>query len=119
MRQRSPAYLLEFEQGYERIGMPALVIQVLTGLALAYRLLPDLSQWLSLDHAISQMIASKLLLLTLTLLLALDARFRVIPKLNQANLWDMAWHIIGVTFLAVGFVLTGLSLRLGWGLFAL
>ena len=35
LRQRSPQRLLDFEQGYERIGMPALAIQVVTGLWIA------------------------------------------------------------------------------------
>ena len=47
LRERSPARLsLEFESVYEKIGMPALIIQVITGLYLAYRTLPDVSQWL-------------------------------------------------------------------------
>ena len=40
LRERSPARLLEFESVYEKIGMPALIIQVITGLFLAYRMLP-------------------------------------------------------------------------------
>ena len=32
LRARDPQILLQFESGYERVGMPALLLQVLTGL---------------------------------------------------------------------------------------
>ena len=41
LRQRSPQALLDFEQGYEHMGMPALLIQVATGLWMALQLVPD------------------------------------------------------------------------------
>ena len=53
LRERSPARLLEFESVYEKIGMPALIIQVITGLFLAYRMLPDVSQWLDFSNPIA------------------------------------------------------------------
>ena len=39
LRERSPESLLRFERGYEKIGIPALLIQVGTGIALANQLL--------------------------------------------------------------------------------
>lgn len=36
-----------FEARYERVGIPALVVQVLSRLWLAHRLLPDPSLWLN------------------------------------------------------------------------
>ena len=114
LRERSPARLLEFESGYEKIGMPALVIQVITGLFLAYRMLPDVSQWLDFSNPIAHPILLKLSLLTLTLCFAMSARFRVIPHLSDKNLTTMAWHIIPVTIISILFVITGVSFRTGW-----
>lgn len=114
LRERSPAKLLEFESVYERIGMPALIIQVITGLFLAYRMLPDLGQWLDLSNPVAHPILLKLSLLTLTLCFALSARFRVIPHLSEKNLTTMAWHIIPVTLISILFVITGVSFRTGW-----
>ncbi|MGH7874191.1 MAG: hypothetical protein ACREQO_18470, partial [Candidatus Binatia bacterium] len=37
LRHRAPTIILDFEKGFERIGLPALVLQVVTGLLLAYR----------------------------------------------------------------------------------
>ncbi|WP_246615090.1 hypothetical protein [Agarivorans litoreus] len=73
-----------------------------------------MSLWFSISNPISHGIAGKLLLLALTFGLALDAKLRVLPKLSSNNLWDMALHIIAVTFLSVGFVVLGLSFRLAW-----
>ena len=114
LRERSPARLLEFESVYEKIGMPVLIIQVITGLFLAYRMLPDVSQWLDFSNPIAHPILLKLSLLTLTLCFAMSARFRVIPHLSDKNLTTMAWHIIPVTIISILFVITGVSFRTGW-----
>ena len=114
LRERSPARLLEFESVYEKIGMPALIIQVITGLFLAYRMLPDLSLWLDFSNPLTHPILLKLLLLTLTLCFALSARFRVIPNLSEKTLTTMAWHIVPVTIISILFVITGVSFRTGW-----
>ena len=47
LRQRSPQRLLDFEQGYERIGMPALLVQVATGLWMAQQMVPGVPAWLA------------------------------------------------------------------------
>jgi putative copper export protein len=114
IRERSPTRLLEFESVYEKIGMPALIIQVITGLWLAYRMLPDVSQWLNFANPLAQVIMAKLILLALTVGFAIDARFRVIPFLSEKNLNVMAWHIIPVTVFSVLFVIAGVSFRTGW-----
>ena len=114
LRERSPARSPEFESVYEKIGMPALIIQVITGLFLAYRMLPDVSQWLDFSNPLSHPILLKLSLLTLTLCFAMSARFRVIPHLSEKNLTTMAWHIIPVTIISILFVITGVSFRTGW-----
>lgn len=113
LRERSPEKLLAFESRFERIGMPALIVQIITGLLLAGHMLPP-SEWFNLANPISHPILVKLTLLTLTAALALDARFRVLPKLDAHKLTDMAWHIVPVTVLGILFVATGASFRTGW-----
>lgn len=114
LREKSPAELLKFESAYEKIGLPALLIQALTGLWLAYRLVPDLGRWFLFDTLASHLIGTKLLLLALTVAFAIDARFRVIPRLSEKNLTSLAWHIIPVTILSVLFVVVGVSFRTEW-----
>ncbi|EAS41194.1 copper resistance protein CopD [Photobacterium profundum] len=114
LKNRSPQELLKFEEAYEKIGMPALIIQVISGLMLAYHLVPDVSLWFDFSNPLAHGIVAKLSLLALTVMFALDARFRVIPKLSEENLVDMALHIIPVTILSILFVLVGVSFRTGW-----
>jgi len=116
LKERSALYLLRFESGYEKIGIPALIIQVITGLWLAYHLMPDVGLWFSIDNPISRSILAKLGLLLITALFAADARLRIIPDLTDQNLMSLAYHIIPVTILSVLFVIVGVSFRTG-GLF--
>lgn len=114
LRTQSAEVLLEFESVYEKIGMPALVIQVLTGLLLAHRLVPDVAQWFNPAIPVSHAIMAKLALLALTFCFALHARFRVIPTLRAETLRLMAWHIVPVTIISILFVVVGVSFRTGW-----
>ncbi|AEA99986.1 MAG: copper resistance protein CopD [Aestuariibacter sp.] len=114
LKENSPERLLEFESAFERIGKPAMLVQIITGLLLAHRLLPDVYLWLDWSNPVSRVVGMKLMLLALTILLAADAKLRVLPKLSNKNLWDMAAHIIAVTLLSVLFVIVGVSFKTGW-----
>ena len=114
LKENSPERLLEFESAFERIGKPSMLVQIITGLLLAHRLLPDVYLWLDWSNPVSRVVGMKLMLLALTILLAADAKLRVLPKLSNKNLWDMAAHIIAVTLLSVLFVIVGVSFKTGW-----
>ncbi|MBL8169610.1 MAG: CopD family protein [Acidobacteria bacterium] len=114
LKEKAPRELLRFESAYERIGIPALVIQVVTGLWMAYRMVPDVGQWFAFQNPLSRLIGFKLILLTITIAFAIDARLRIIPKLSEQNLTALAWHIIPVTLVSVLFVIVGVSFRTGW-----
>lgn len=114
LRTRDAEALRRFEGAYEKIGIPALLIQIATGLWLAHRLVPNPALWFQWSHPFGRLIAIKLVLLAATAALALDARLRLIPRLRPDNLSALAWHIIPVTFLSVLFVLIGVAFRTGW-----
>lgn len=114
LKEGSPEALLDFESAYEKVGMPALIIQVVTGIILAYIAVPDVAQWFNVSNPVAHPIIAKLVLLALTVAFALDARFRVIPSLSPETLKVMAWHIIPVTVFSVLFVVVGVSFRTGW-----
>jgi hypothetical protein len=105
--------LLAFESRFEKIGMPALLVQVASGLYMAYTLVPLPSQWLSFGSPLVGLIGLKLSLLAVTVLAALDARLRIIPHLSAATLPVMARRIAFVTAVSVAFVLVGVSFRGG------
>ncbi len=113
LRAKDPSIVQQFEEGYERLGIPALVLQLLTGVWLAYRLLPDPAAWFAFETPAAKHIFAKLVLLVLTLALALHARLRVIPRLSPERLPTLALHIVLVTVLAVLFVVVGVGIRTG------
>lgn len=112
LAERDPAVVTAFEDRFERLGLPALALQTITGLLLAHR-------WLGgLDHLFdgggtARAILVKLGLLVVTIVLAAHARFRLIPTLSPATLGRLAWHIRLVTAVAVLFVVVGASVRSG------
>ena len=112
LRQQRAAIVSEFEQRFERIGLPALAIQIVTGLWLAHHLLGSPDRWFE-SNPVARVVQVKLGLLAVTIGLAVHARFRVIPKLSDATLPTLAWHIRIVTLAAVLFVLAGVSIRVG------
>lgn len=113
LRERSPTLIRNFEQRFEKIGIPALLTQIVTGLYMASQLQPDPARWFGLDNILSQTITLKLALLAATAVLAVDARLRIIPKLTEHNLVSLAWHVIPVTIISVLFVVVGVSFRTG------
>ncbi|MBM2830150.1 MAG: copper resistance protein CopD [Gammaproteobacteria bacterium] len=113
VRSRSPEILLQFESGFEKLGIPALIIQVITGVWLAYLRIPSVTSWFALDNLASRLITGKLVLLLLTIMLAAHARIRIIPRLSNTNLNFLAYHIIAVTFISLLFVVLGVSFRTG------
>lgn len=104
--------LQKFEDKFEKIGIPALLIQIITGFWMASNWLP-VSDWFSFENSLKRAVFVKILLLVATALLAVDARLRIIPKLTPQNLRPLAWHIIPVTIISVIFVLIGVSFRSG------
>ena len=112
LRHRQASIVSDFETSFERVGLPALGTQIVTGLWLAHHLLGSPDHW-SEANSVARVVQVKLGLLALTLALAVHARFRVIPQLDDATLPKLAWHIRFVTLAAVGLVLAGASIRFG------
>ncbi len=115
LARRDARILRAFEEPFERIGIPALIIQVLTGAWLAGQFAP-ISRWLAFGDTLEARIGLKVVLLGLTVALALHARLRLIPRLDDSNLRFLAVHIAVVTALAVALVVVGVSFQTG-GLF--
>jgi len=116
LREDTPRRIQEYEEAFERIGIPALLLQVATGLRLAWLYAPP-STWLGFDGHVPKHITLKLLALAATVALAVHARLTLVPKLGAndggVTLRKLAWHIVAITIVAVFFVLVGVSLRAG------
>lgn len=101
-----------FEDRFERIGIPALILQGVTGLIMADRYLGGLSNLFD-DNGVARAVLVKVALLVITIALAADARIRLIPHLTNARLRSLAWHIRTITVVAVLFVVFGATIRYG------
>jgi len=113
LRKKDPEILTNFEEKYERIGMPSLLIMVITGIWMAYQFGQGVSQWFHFSNPLETVISLKLILLLATVLFAINARFFVIPKLSPKTLRVMAFHIISVTILGVAMLVLGSFVRYG------
>ena len=114
LRRRDPQPVRNFEQIYERIGIPALLVQIVTGLWLASLWLPH-ALWFG-STPLAHLVQAKLGLLALTAALGLHARLALIPKLDAQRLPQLGVHIVLITLTAVAFVWVGAGFRFG-GLF--
>ncbi|WP_421658270.1 CopD family protein [Leptothermofonsia sp. ETS-13] len=113
LKHRDPDRIHQFEEHFEYFGLMSLLLQVITGLWLTWTYFPGFQNFLAFDSYLSRYIGIKLLCLLGTLALAIHARFFIIPNLTKENLNSLAYHIVGVTTLAVLFVVVGVGIRLG------
>ncbi len=113
LREKDPQVIRDFEKQYEPIGIPSLLILVITGIMMAYDYNVTISSWFSFSNSIEKVVSTKLLLLFLTLGLAIHARFFLIPKLSLATLRQMAAHIVILTCVAVSMLIFGSMVRIG------
>ncbi|RZJ35657.1 MAG: copper resistance protein CopD [Flavobacterium sp.] len=113
LRERNVQIILNFEKGYESLGMPSLLLLVATGIAMAYDYGVPVSHWFSFSDPIEKVVSTKLVLLLSTLALAINAQLFVIPKLSEKNLKLMAVHIVLVTLLGVSMLILGTFVRYG------
>ena len=109
LKKRDFGIIERFEAQYEPIGLPALLVLVLSGIYITTVYAPDLLLLDWSDHY-TRHILMKFVLLIITIFLAVHARFVLIPK---KSLVPLAIHIISVTLLSVVFVLLGFSARSG------
>ena len=113
LREGSAAAIRTFEEVFEPLGLTALAIQVFTGLWMGWIYMPGFQGLFNPANPIGMLVGVKLLLLTATAALALHARLRLIHNLTDANLTGLAWHIRGITALAIAFAMVGALIRLG------
>ncbi len=113
LRAKDASLVVDFERAFEPVGLPALLVQVVTGLVLALQYSDAPAQWVELAPGFSRAIGVKLILLFITIGLALHARLRLIPRLTDERLVPLAWHIGLVTLTSVAFVIVGTTFRVG------
>lgn len=113
LKHKDHRLILRFEKGYEWIGIPALLVLVISGMTLAYQYDVPVQHWFDFTGSIERVVSFKLLLLFTTAGLGIHARLRLIPKLNNKNMVMLAVHIIAVTLVGVIMLILGSTIR--WG----
>ena len=111
--RRDASEMLQFEQKYEAIGMPALLIQVLTGLYMAWQYSPHPMQWFDPAQPLLFVFGCKWGLLLITVLLAMNVRFRLLPHMSSDKVRYLCAHVFVVTIISIMFVILGVSVRFG------
>lgn len=111
LRERDPEIILRFVHPFERIGIPALILQLITGLLLAHRYVPGILPAFDFGDVIHQVITVKLILLLAKGIANAHARFWIIPGPQQNDFPFLAAHITLVTSIAVAMLVMGASIR--------
>jgi putative copper export protein len=115
LKEKNQNIILNYERKYEPVGMTALVLLVITGILMAYQYGVSIEYWFQFETPIEKVVSTKLTLLFMTVLFALSAQFRVLPKLKKSpeKLPEMTFHILSVTIIGVLMVVLGSFVRYG------
>ncbi|MFN4269576.1 MAG: CopD family protein [Thermosynechococcus sp.] len=113
LKQQSAEPIRRFEEPFEKLGLAALLVQVVTGVGLTLIYFPQLEDLWPPRSVVAQYVVIKLGALLATLALAVQARLLILPKLTATTLPWLGLHIVGVTVLAVLLAVVGTGIRLG------
>jgi uncharacterized membrane protein len=113
LKQKDISILSDFRAKFGKIGMPSLLILVITGILLAYDYNVPFSDWFSFSNPIEKIVSIKLLLLFTTLSFAVHAQKIVFPKLTSNRMLPAIVEIIIVTLIAVSMLILGSLVRVG------
>ncbi len=116
LKHRDFSYIGNFERTYEPIGMPSLLVLVITGILMAYDFGAGASTWFHFQNPIERVVSAKVLCFLCSLSFAISAKTRVLPKLRKGHiekLPEMAVHIICVTLFGLAMLLLGSLVRIG------
>lgn len=106
----------KFEKTYEPIGMPSLLLLLVTGILMAYDFDLGITTWFAFASPVETVISLKIICLLLTVCLAISAQVRVLPKLRSGKiekLPEMAVHIVAVTLIGIVMLVLGSFVRYG------
>jgi len=115
LRTKDTGRLLKFEKSFEPLGMPALLLLVVTGIWMSLQFGITWKDWFSFSSPMERVVSIKIILLLATVLFAVSAQTRVLPKLKKGKdrLTEMAVHILMVTLIGIAMLVLGTFLRYG------
>lgn len=113
LKKKDASILKNFKSKFEPVGMPSLLVLLVTGILMAYHYDVTFTKWFSFSNAIEKVISIKLILLFTTVLMAACAETLIFPKLKSERMFPAAFFIITVTTIAVTMLILGSLIRIG------
>jgi putative copper export protein len=113
LRTRDPRGLVDAHARLQRVGLPALMVVIVSGLWLAWNWLPDSTLWFESSLPIANVILAKLGLLALSLLLLTYLRLRVLTTLMPSRIPRLALVLSLIALAGVAAAAIGPSFRYG------
>lgn len=113
MKMKDATIIKDFKDKFEPLGLPSLLILLITGILMAYDYDVTFTKWFSFSNAIEKIVSIKLILLFSTLVLAVNAQLFVFPKLTSEKLIPAAVQILSVTLIGIAMLIFGSLVRIG------
>lgn len=113
LKERNVALLKNFKNSYEPLGMPSLILLVITGILMAYDYNITFSTWFSFSSGIEKVVSIKLILLLCTFCMAVIADRIIFPKLNEKNMYRAGFFVVTVTLIGITMLILGSFVRYG------
>lgn len=113
IKQKDISLINDFRYKFGKIGMPSLIILLITGILSAYDYDVTFYKWFSFSTAIETIVSIKLLLVFATLAAVIYTQKFVFPKLTSQNMMPTIIGISIVTFFSVAMLILGSFVRIG------
>ncbi len=110
-RTRDPRLLVDAIARFDRLGLPALIVAIITGCILAYHWLPETALWFNRELPHGAAILSKFSLLILALLIYAYQRARVLPTLGPERIPRLGLCLMLQLVLATLLLIAGSAFR--------
>lgn len=113
LKKKDASVLVNFKDKFEPVGLPSLLILLITGILMAYHYDVTFTKWFSFSNGIEKIVSTKLLLLFISVGMAINAQLFVFPKVKSENLRPVAFQIITITVIGVAMLVLGSLVRIG------
>lgn len=113
LKKKDVSVLVNFKDKFEPVGLPSLAILLVTGILMAYHYDVTFTKWFSFTNGIEKVISTKLSLLFISVIMAINAQLFVFPKVKSERLFPVAFLIVTITIIGVAMLVLGSLVRIG------
>lgn len=113
LKKKDASILINFKDKFEPVGMPSLIILLVTGILMAYHYDVTFTQWFSFSNGIEKIVSLKLSLLLITVVMAINAQVFVFPNVKSERLFPVAVQIVSITIIGIAMLVLGSWVRIG------